>query len=76
MEQMLAYCGNRCDLCPVYDENLASSVLDRAQISDGLFQYFGFRIPPQEIGCVGCKNEGKHADPECPVRPCTIEKGD
>ena len=24
---------------------------------------------------MGCKNEGIHADSNCPVRPCALEKG-
>ena len=27
------------------------------------------------VECAGCKNEGKHADPGCPVRPCALDKG-
>ena len=73
MDEILAYCGYRCDLCPAYEKNPAFDV-DKAQISSKWFQYFGFRIPPEEIDCVGCKNDGKHADSECPVRPCAIEK--
>jgi len=73
MTEILTRCGYRCDLCPAYDENLKASA-DRQQISGGWFKYFGFQIPPEEIGCVGCLNEGKHADADCPVRPCVIER--
>ena len=74
MEEILSKCGYRCDLCPAYDPNI-SELTDKQKISDGWFQYFGFRIFPEDIGCVGCLNEGKHADVDCPVRPCVIEKG-
>jgi hypothetical protein len=72
MEEILTRCGFRCDLCPAYDGNLRT-VDDRRKISDGWFKYYGFRIAAEEIGCVGCWNEGKHADTQCPIRPCVIE---
>ena len=24
---------------------------------------------------MGCKNEGRHGDPDCPVKPCALKKG-
>jgi hypothetical protein len=74
MDEMLGYCGNLYDLCPAYEKNLTSNT-DKNQISNKWFRYFNFRIPPEEISCIGCKNDGKHADSECPVRPCAIKKG-
>ena len=73
MEKILGYCGYRCDICPAYQKNI--SKVDLAYISDKWFEYFGLRIPPEDIMCVGCKNEGKHPDSECPVRPCAMERG-
>ena len=73
MEEILTRCGFRCDLCPAYDGNL-KSFEDRQRISAGWLKYFGFSVPPEEVGCVGCWNEGKHADTKCPVRPCAIER--
>ena len=35
---------------------------------------YGIQIQPNKIGCVGCLNEGMHADENCPVRPCVMEK--
>lgn len=71
--ELLARCGFRCDLCPAYQENIKTNA-DRVGVSEGWRRLFGFEIPPEEIACAGCHNEGKHADAQCPVRPCAIQK--
>ena len=73
MSKILSYCGYRCDLCPAYVKNL-DKLVDRKTVSKKWKKYFGFDIPPNEILCVGCKNEGIHADKDCPIRPCIIKK--
>jgi hypothetical protein len=73
MREILTKCGYRCDLCPSYNENIKSEE-DKKAVSDGWQKCFGFKIPPEEIGCAGCLNKGKLADSGCPVRPCVIEK--
>ncbi|OGO05376.1 MAG: hypothetical protein A2Y73_07840 [Chloroflexi bacterium RBG_13_56_8] len=77
-EEIIARCGYRCDLCLAYKENIRSSE-DRRRISDGWFKYYGFRIPSEKIRCDGCLTEDrqnpKRMDPNCPVRPCVLEKG-
>jgi hypothetical protein len=73
MEELLGYCGFKCDICPAYEKN-QNQETDRQFISDKWFQYFGFRVAPEILSCAGCKNEGRHLDAECPVRPCAIEK--
>ena len=76
MEPVLTRCGYRCDLCLAYRPNLESNPDNRQILSDGLFTYFGFRIPPEEILCDGCLAEGARlVDTACPVRPCVIERG-
>ena len=38
--------------------------------------YFGFRIPPEDIFCEGCRlTEDKTLDKDCLVRPCAIARG-
>jgi hypothetical protein len=71
--EILTRCGFRCDLCPAFSGNIGK-LADRQRISEGWYKYFGFRIPPDRIECVGCLNEGRHADSECPVRPCALER--
>lgn len=74
MAEVLSRCGYRCDLCPAYEPNI-KSLADKQRVSAGWLKYFGFDTPPEEIGCVGCLNEGKQAYASCPVRPCVLEKG-
>jgi hypothetical protein len=72
MEKMIAKCGNRCDLCPAYYKNIDS--FDKQKISDGWFKYHGFRKPADNIGCVGCLNEGKHDRENCPIKECADKR--
>lgn len=74
MVAMLGYCGFLCDICPANEKNIKSDA-DKVEISDKWFLYFGFRIPPEKISCVGCRKEGNHPDSGCPVRLCAIKKG-
>ena len=77
MNRIIARCGYRCDLCPAYRENIHGPE-DRQRASDGWFKCFGFRIPPEEICCDGCRDERPEArriDTRCPIRPCAIARG-
>ena len=74
MDEMLTLCGYRCDLCQFYTGTTKSKE-DREKVSREFKRIFGFDIKPEDVECVGCKNEGKHADTGCPVRPCAMEKG-
>jgi hypothetical protein len=75
MPEILSCCGYRCDLCMAYRPNVETDPASRQVLSDGWFKYFGFRIPPEEILCDGCRAEGlQQIDPACPVRPCVMER--
>jgi hypothetical protein len=74
MEEILTLCGYRCDLCQFYNENVISEE-DKERVSKDFKRIYGYDIKPEDVECVGCKNEGKHADTGCPVRPCALEKG-
>lgn len=67
--ELIAACGNRCDLCPAFNEN-ASSLFLRKRISKGWKKYFDMEVLPDDINCVGCRNKGKVIDRHCPVRSC------
>ena len=73
-EEILTLCGYRCDLCQFYTENIKSEK-DRERVSQEFNRLFGYDIRPKDVECVGCKNEGKHVDSHCPVRPCALKKG-
>ena len=75
MEEILTRCGYRCDLCLAYRPNVEADPSNQETLSDGWYQYFGFRIPVEQIICDGCMNENPQLiDRACPVRPCVIEK--
>lgn len=75
MEAIITRCGYRCDLCLAYKPNVLKCPENQKILSDGWYQYFGFRILPEEIICNGCMMENAQLiDTSCPVRPCVIEK--
>jgi len=75
MEPLLSYCGMRCDLCLAFTPNAAQHSKNRQILSDGWHEYFGFRIPPEDIHCHGCRSTAiATLDEMCPVRPCVIER--
>jgi hypothetical protein len=77
MTPIIARCGYRCDLCPAYRENIRGPE-DQQRTSDGWFRYFGFRIPPEQIRCDGCRDErpdARRIGAACPVRACAIARG-
>jgi hypothetical protein len=76
MDAILTRCGYRCDLCLAYRPNVESNPANQQKLSNGWYQYFGFRIPPEKILCDGCLADNPLLiDQACPVRPCVIAKG-
>jgi hypothetical protein len=75
MEPILTSCGYRCDLCLAYRPNIETNPSNRQKLSDGWFEYFGFRIQPENILCDGCMaDQARLIDEGCPVRPCVLER--
>ncbi len=77
MTPLIARCGYRCDLCPAYRDNIRGPE-DQQETSDGWFKFYGFRIPPEQICCDGCRDESPSArriDTACPIRPCAMARG-
>lgn len=71
--ELIAKCGNRCDLCPAYRENIRK--YGEEQISAGWNKYLGFYLPPDKIECVGCHIEGYRPSEACVIRSCCAERG-
>lgn len=74
MEEVLSYCGYRCDLCPAYHKNLKSDD-DRKRVSRDWVKYYDHREEPDNVECRGCSAGVRDGNPNCKVRPCAIEKG-
>lgn len=73
----LTCCGFRCDLCQAYKKNIHEHD-QTSLLSDKWHEYFGFRIPADQISCDGCLSSDPETseliDKACPVRPCVINK--
>lgn len=84
MAKILSRCGYRCDLCPAYHRNIRTPE-DCEHVSVGWLKYVGDDVPPDEVSCPGCLavepfvddkgNSLRSPDPNCTVRPCTMERG-
>jgi hypothetical protein len=75
MKPIVARCGNRCDLCPLFTDNFAFE--EAAKINAGLYKYHHASCGPQPHhvrGCDGCLGEGYVARARCAIRACALER--
>jgi hypothetical protein len=71
-KELIGYCGYNCHLCDARSEETKV----RQKLVDAWRKYLGHEhYTAENVFCVGCKNEGPHADKECKARVCAIEKG-
>ncbi len=76
MDPVIAKCGNRCDLCPLFRENFTPE--RAAAINRGIYKYHhdGKGPPPHySRGCDGCLSDGHLARQNCAIRACVLKKG-
>jgi len=76
MQRILAKCGNRCDLCPLYAENF--DVAESDEINARLYKYHhnSTGTPPcYQRGCDGCLSGGYIARQDCLIRECVNQRG-
>jgi hypothetical protein len=73
VKEIVTRCGYRCDICPAFAPNIKTEE-DARKVCEGFHTYYGFQLDPGKVACVGCLNEGRHIDADCPVRPCVLEK--
>jgi hypothetical protein len=82
METMIAYCGLKCDTCPIH---LATNEPDqikqqkmRESIAELCTKQYGMNLQPEDItDCDGCSaNTGKLFSGcwDCEIRKCAIQK--
>ena len=70
MQKKLSICGYRCDLCPVYMDNLEH--IGRNEVKAGFVKYFKHELDDEILkGCRGCPAGG---DENCTVKACAGEK--
>ncbi len=72
--EITARCGYRCDLCPAFAGNITSKE-EAQKVCDGFAEVYGFTLTPEGVVCGGCRGGGTCVDADCPVRPCSVEKG-
>ncbi len=71
MPMIIAKCGNRCDLCPLYVENY--SAIGWEKINNSLYKYHqqNTGAPPHHTQpCDGCLSVGYVARKDCRIRKC------
>jgi hypothetical protein len=76
MQEVIAKCGNRCDLCPLYRDHF--DLIGPEEINGRLYKYHhgGRGTPPQYTrGCDGCMSEGFVVREGCPIRECVDGRG-
>ncbi len=75
MSALLAKCGNRCDVCPLYRDNFEK--LGPETVNAGIYKYHQRRIgvPPHfDRACEGCPDDGYVARCDCPIRACATRR--
>lgn len=72
MGKPISMCGNRCDLCLLYKGNVGRTSLKN--INRGFSMYHGFTVKSNDIGCAGCKVQGKQCREDCPIRKCCASR--
>ncbi len=75
MEAVIARCGNRCDLCPLFKNNFSADQTEA--INQGIRKYHhGGQGAEQRYSraCDGCLSDGHLAREQCAIRACTLEK--
>ena len=72
MNDMVGYCGYRCDLCAARSDDPKI----RQKLVDGWRKIFGHEMYTVEnVRCDGCRSDGRLADKQCQARPCAIKRG-
>ena len=70
MKNKMSLCGYRCDLCPVYRDNIER--IGRNEVKAGFAKYFKHELDDEILeGCRGCPADG---DENCTVKACAGDK--
>ena len=73
----LAYCGLDCAECPAYHASERLTMEQRAQVAVKWNAEFGGTHTAEDIDCVGCAHEGRHApfcESGCDIRNCAVAR--
>lgn len=75
MQPIIAKCGNRRDLCPLYKENFSPTEVEA--INGQLYKYHHDSRGPRPChsrGCEGCLVDGYRPRQECRIRQCAMTR--
>lgn len=83
MIDRLAYCGLKCQTCPIYqaarEDDQDRQAKLRAEIAGMCKELYGIQYEAEDItDCDGCRGEGGRLFPacsKCPIRSCARQKG-
>ncbi len=73
----IAYCGLDCGACPAFHAGERLTLAERAAVAEKWNVEFGGTHTAEDIDCVGCTHEGKHApycESGCEIRTCGIAR--
>lgn len=77
MQNMIAYCGLDCSVCPAYIATVNNDDAARAVVAEKWTKEFNMQFRPEDISCDGCTGrDGRHVGycSMCEIRICGIEK--
>jgi len=82
METLIAYCGLRCDTCPIHlathEQDMSQQQTMRKSIAEQCSKIYGMNLQPEDItDCDGCRaNTGRIFSGclNCEIRKCASEK--
>jgi len=75
MPDIMARCGNRCHLCPLYKDNFSLATSETVNLA--LYKYHHNSQGPQphyNLACDGCLSDGQVAREGCRIRECALRK--
>lgn len=76
MKDIIAYCGIRCNECPVYKATIKNDVTEKERISES-WSTEKYPLKPADVECYGCSNTDKKVISfckGCDIRECGIYK--
>jgi len=77
MQQMIAYCGLVCSICPTFLATQNDDDIAREKTAALYSEKFGLNFKPEEINCDGCLSVGGKLIgycQSCEIRKCAQEK--
>lgn len=77
MDNLIAYCGLDCAVCPAYIAKKNNDDALRQKTAQEWSKMFNVEIKPEEVNCDGCTVTGKHinyCENFCEMRKCAVSK--